>query len=79
MNNQAKIKMGIVAVSRDCFPKELSEKRRTKLVESCGKQKIPLIEVKTIIENETDVLKVLDEIKNNGIKFFSHLSRQFRA
>ena len=28
MNNIPKVKVGIVAVSRDCFPIELSQKRR---------------------------------------------------
>ena len=67
MNNLAKITMGIVAVSRDCFPKELAYKRRIKLIEACKKQKISIIELETIIENENDVLKVLEEIKKNNI------------
>ena len=29
MNNIPQVKMGIIAVSRDCFPITLSEKRRT--------------------------------------------------
>ena len=32
MNNIPKIKLGIVAVSRDCFPEELSVNRRKALV-----------------------------------------------
>ena len=32
MNNLPKIKIGIVAVSRDCFPEELSVNRRKALV-----------------------------------------------
>jgi len=67
MNNLAKIKMGLVVVSRDAFPKELAEKRRIKLVEACKNQKIPIVELKTIIENEKDVLKILDEIKTNNV------------
>jgi L-fucose isomerase-like protein len=67
MKNIPEIKMGLVAVSRDCFPKELALKRRKKLIEVCGNQKIPIIEINTIIENEKDVLKVLEEIKNNKI------------
>ena len=34
MNNSPKIKIGIVAVSRDCFPEELSTRRRKNLVEA---------------------------------------------
>ena len=32
MNNMPKIKIGIVAVSRNCFPMSLSENRRSKRV-----------------------------------------------
>ena len=34
MNNMPKIKIGIVAVSRDCFPESLSVNRRKALVEA---------------------------------------------
>ena len=34
MNNLPKIKVGIVAVSRDCFPESLSVNRRKALVEA---------------------------------------------
>ena len=34
MNNIPKIKLGIVAVSRDCFPESLSVNRRKALVEA---------------------------------------------
>ncbi len=36
MNNMPEMKIGIVAVSRDCFPREtLSVNRRKALVEAC--------------------------------------------
>ena len=34
MKNMPKVKIGIVAVSRDCFPEELSVNRRKALVEA---------------------------------------------
>ena len=34
MNNMPKMKIGIVAVSRDCFPESLSVTRRKNLVEA---------------------------------------------
>ena len=34
MNNVPQLKLGIVAVSRDCFPMELSESRRKAVVEA---------------------------------------------
>jgi L-fucose isomerase-like protein len=63
MQNIPDIKLGIVAVSRDCFPIELSQKRRSRVVEACLQLNIPIIEIETIIENEKDVLKALQETK----------------
>lgn len=37
MNNMPKVKIGIVAVSRDCFPESLSVNRRKALVEAYKK------------------------------------------
>jgi L-fucose isomerase-like protein len=67
MLNIAKVKLGIIAVSRDCFPIELSQKRRVNVVAECRKKKISIIEIKTIIENEKDVLKAMEEIKNEDV------------
>ena len=67
MQNIPDIKLGIVAVSRDCFPIELSQKRRSRVVEACLQLNIPIIEIETIIENEKDVLKALQETKQKGI------------
>jgi L-fucose isomerase-like protein len=67
MKNWSDVNMGIVAVSRDCFPVELSKNRRTKVVEECRKRKIPIAEFKIVVENEKDVLKALKEIKNQNI------------
>jgi L-fucose isomerase-like protein len=67
MLNIPEIKLGIVAVSRDCFPIELSQKRRRQVAAACRKLHIPLTEIETIIENERDVVKALDEAKEKGI------------
>ena len=67
MKNVPVITTGIVAVSRDCFPVELSRKRRTKVAEECKKKQIPIVEVQTVVENETDVMKALQEIRNLNI------------
>jgi L-fucose isomerase-like protein len=67
MQNIPEIKLGIVAVSRDCFPIELSQKRRSRVVASCRQKGTPVVEIETIIENESDVLKALDETKQKGI------------
>ena len=67
MQNIPAIKLGIVAVSRDCFPIELSRKRRQRVVAECKKQNISVVEIETIVENERDVLKALDELKKRDV------------
>lgn len=67
MQNVPKIKLGLIAVSRDCFPSELSKKRRQNVKAECDKKNIPVIELETIIENENDVLKALKEIAEKDI------------
>ncbi|NSW89182.1 MAG: fucose isomerase [Firmicutes bacterium] len=67
MLNIPQVKMGIVAVSRDCFPVTLSEKRRKAVVEACKDRKIKIYEANTTVENEKDVLKALNELKNADV------------
>ena len=43
MDNIPVIKLGLVAVSRDCFPIALSEKRRAAIAEKCGQQKLDFV------------------------------------
>ena len=66
MNNIPTVKLGIVAVSRDCFPMSLSENRRKAVVAACSQKNIPIVEAKTVVENEKDALKAVEEIKNAG-------------
>ncbi len=67
MNNVPEVKLGIVAVSRDCFPIELSQKRRARLAETCEKKGVPVVELKTTVENETDAMKALAELKSKSV------------
>ncbi|MCK4494940.1 MAG: fucose isomerase, partial [Candidatus Aminicenantes bacterium] len=67
MKNIPKINLGIVAVSRDCFPIELSKKRRTSVVEECKAKNIAVTEIETIVENEKDSLKALEELRQMKI------------
>lgn len=61
LTNSPQITLAIVGVSRDCFPVELTDKRLTNLVEACKKQQIEVKRISTIIENENDALKALNE------------------
>jgi L-fucose isomerase-like protein len=67
MTNIPKINLGIVAVSRDCFPIELSEKRRNVIIKACKKNDIPIQKIETIIENENDCLQALKELEKKNI------------
>ena len=67
MKNLPDINLGIVAVSRDCFPVELSRSRRENVFKACAAKKMSITEIGTVIENETDVLKALKEIDHNDI------------
>jgi L-fucose isomerase-like protein len=67
MDNIARVNPGIVAVSRDCFPIELSERRKKRLLETCKKNNLRLIEIETVVESEKDVLKVLYEAEEKKI------------
>ena len=49
--NIPEVKVGIVAVSRDCFPIQLSEKRRVAIVAACQAKGLDLYEAKTTVEN----------------------------
>jgi len=67
MENVPIVKAGIVAVSRDCFPIELSRKRRDNVINACKSKKVPVTMINTIIENENDVLKAFKELADNEI------------
>ncbi len=63
MSNIPEIKIGLIAVSRDCFPIALSEKRRAAIVKTCGGN---IYECPVTVENEKDMLKAVDDVKAAG-------------
>ena len=69
MNNMPEVKVGIVAVSRDCFPESLSVNRRKALVEAYTKKydakdiyECPIC----IVESEIHMVQALEDIKKAG-------------
>lgn len=64
MNNIPVVKLGIVAVSRDCFPMALSERRKAAIIEA---YKGEIFDCPTIIETEKHMVKALEEIKAAGV------------
>ena len=62
--NIPEVKLGIIAVSRDCFPIALSTQRRQNIVAAYGEG---LYECPITVENEADALKALDDVKAHGV------------
>lgn len=69
MNNMPKTKIGIVAVSRDCFPESLSVNRRKALVEAYTNKygaddiyECPIC----IVESEIHMMQALEDVKKAG-------------
>lgn len=69
MNNTPKLKVGIVAVSRDCFPEALSVGRRKALVRAYAHKydasniyECPIC----IVESEIHMVQALEDVKNAG-------------
>ncbi len=66
MINIPVVKLGIVAVSRDCFPIQLSEKRRAAIAAECKAKNQDLYECPVTVENELDMLKAVEDVKAAG-------------
>ena len=67
MTNIPKVRLGLVAVSRDCFPVELSRKRSLRVAEACRKAGLAIVRVPTVVENEKDALLALEELRAKGV------------
>ena len=66
LENIPNVHLGIIAVSRDCFIRSLSERRRAAVVNACKKAGIEISEIKVTVENEKDTLKAVEEAKSLG-------------
>lgn len=69
MNNVPEVKIGVVAVSRDCFPESLSVNRRKNLMEAYknkyGEKEIYECPI-CIVESEIHMIQALEDIKKAG-------------
>ena len=69
MNNMPEVKIGVVAVSRDCFPESLSVSRREALMkaykEKYGEEHIYECPI-CIVESEIHMVQALEDIKKAG-------------
>ena len=58
------VKLGIIAVSRDCFPIALSTARREAIVKAYGEG---IYNCKVTVEDEKDALKAVEDVKAAGV------------
>ena len=63
MINIPEVKLGIIAVSRDCFPISLSIARREAIVKAYGEG---LYNCPVTVENEKDAQKAVEDVKAAG-------------
>jgi len=66
-SNIPKVKLGIIAVSRDCFPATLSETRKEAVVKCLTEKNVAVYNSKIIVENEVDAMNALGDVKKNGV------------
>jgi len=66
LQNSPQVKIALVGVSRDCFPIGLTRARLARLQEACQQTKVATVRLETIIENEADALKALEEARALG-------------
>lgn len=64
MENIPVVKLGIIAVSRDCFPITLSTQRRKNIV--AAYQGDDLYECPITVESEKDMLEAVADVKKAG-------------
>jgi L-fucose isomerase-like protein len=67
MRNMPKITLGIVGVSRDCFPIELTRSRLKAVVAECRKLKLKVAPCSVIIETEADAMAAAMEMEERQV------------
>ena len=64
MNNIPEVKLGLVSVSRSCFPIALSQRRRSAVAAAYGPG---LYECPICVETEADAVKAVGDLKSHGV------------
>ena len=67
MINIPKVKLGVVAVSRDCFPIDLSERRRAALMQALKARGVEAVEIQTTVENELDAKRRFRSFRTSNV------------
>ena len=65
-NNIPEVKLGLIAVSRDCFVISLSERRRAAVAAAYKELGGEIYECKITVENEKDMLRAVEDVKAAG-------------
>ena len=64
IRNIPEVKLGVIAVSRSCFPAALSERRRAALCSAYGEG---VYECPVTVENEIDARRAVEDVKAAGV------------
>ena len=76
VSNIPEVKLGIIAVSRDCFPIGLSTQRRKNIVAAYNG---PLYECPVTVENELDMQKAVADVKANDCNALVALTKSIHS
>lgn len=66
LGNMPDVKIGVVGVSRDCFPLALTDRRLTALMDRVSSAGIRAHRCPVIIENETDAVRACENLTSAG-------------
>ena len=64
--NIPEVHLGIIAVSRDCFPIALSTQRRENIVAACKAKGTEIYQCPVTVENEADMEKAVADVQAAG-------------
>lgn len=63
ITNIPEVKLGLIAVSRDCFPISLSKRRCAAVADECQKRGVSIYTAPTAVENEKDMEQAVAEVQ----------------
>ena len=64
--NTPEVRIGVVGVSRDCFPRELTDRRLKRLMAALGTSGVDAVRCAVIVEKDTDAAAALRELADGG-------------
>ena len=67
IKNIPQVRLGIISVSRNCFPVSLSETRRHAVTETCRNIGLDVYDCPITVENEVDALKSVNDVVQNDV------------